>query len=73
MNQPSVPELFRLQARYCRILESPLYEHLLEEAAADSGRRLVLRELRGQPLDHPEIVTIPETGYIKGALLEALD
>jgi 23S rRNA (cytosine1962-C5)-methyltransferase len=33
----------------------------------------VLRELRGQPLDHPEVITIPETGYIKGALLEALD
>jgi len=46
---------------------------MLEDAAADSGRRLVLRELRGQPLDHPEVLTIPETGYIKGALLEALD
>ena len=45
----------------------------LEQAAADSGRRLVLREFRGQPLDHPEVVTIPETGYLKGALLEALD
>ena len=42
-------------------------------AAADSGRRVVLREIRGQPLDHPEVLTIPETGYIKGALLEALD
>ena len=42
-------------------------------AAADSGRRMVLREIRGQPLDHPEVLTIPETGYIKGALLEALD
>ena len=46
---------------------------MLEAAAADSGRRIALRELRGQPLDHPEILTIPETGYIKGALLEALD
>ena len=51
----------------------PLFLEMLEQAAADSGRRLVLRELRGQPLDHPEVVTIPETGYIKGALLEALD
>jgi 23S rRNA (cytosine1962-C5)-methyltransferase len=46
---------------------------MLEQAAADSGRRMVLRELRGQSLDHPEVVTIPETGYLKGALLEALD
>jgi 23S rRNA (cytosine1962-C5)-methyltransferase len=33
----------------------------------------VLRALRGQPADHPEVLTIPETGYIKGALLEAID
>jgi 23S rRNA (cytosine1962-C5)-methyltransferase len=51
----------------------PLFLEMLESAAADSGRRLALRELRGQPLDHPEVLTIPESGYIKGALLEALD
>jgi 23S rRNA (cytosine1962-C5)-methyltransferase len=54
-------------------LTKPLFLEMLEQAAADSGRRLVLRELRGQPLDHPEVMTIPETGYLKGALLEALD
>ena len=46
---------------------------MLTDAAADSGRRIVLREVRGQSLDHPEVLTIPETGYLKGALLEALD
>ena len=50
-----------------------LFLEVLEDAAADSGRRIVVRELRGQPLDHPEVLTIPETGYIKGALLEAQD
>jgi 23S rRNA (cytosine1962-C5)-methyltransferase len=50
----------------------PIFLEMLEEAAADSGRRIALRELRGQPLDHPEILTIPESGYIKGALLEAM-
>jgi 23S rRNA (cytosine1962-C5)-methyltransferase len=54
-------------------LTKPLFLQMLEEAAADSGRRIALREIRGQPLDHPEVLTIPETGYIKGALLEALD
>jgi 23S rRNA (cytosine1962-C5)-methyltransferase len=54
-------------------LTKPLFLEMLQEAAADSGRRIALRELRGQPLDHPEILTIPESGYIKGALLEALD
>ena len=46
---------------------------ILESAAADSGRRLALREFLGQPIDHPEILTIPETGYLKGAIIEALD
>jgi 23S rRNA (cytosine1962-C5)-methyltransferase len=54
-------------------LTKPLFLEMLHDAAADSGRRVALREIRGQPLDHPEILTIPETGYIKGALLEALD
>jgi 23S rRNA (cytosine1962-C5)-methyltransferase len=46
---------------------------MLAAAAADSGRRLQLLEIRGAAADHPEIVTIPETGYLKGALLRALD
>jgi 23S rRNA (cytosine1962-C5)-methyltransferase len=54
-------------------LTKPLFLEMLEAAAGDSGRRMALRELRGQAADHPEILTIPETGYIKGALLEAVD
>jgi 23S rRNA (cytosine1962-C5)-methyltransferase len=46
---------------------------MLHDAAADSGRRLAFRTITGQPLDHPEILTIPETGYLKGAVIEALD
>jgi 23S rRNA (cytosine1962-C5)-methyltransferase len=46
---------------------------MLRSAAADSGRRVALRALTGQPMDHPEVMTIPETGYLKGALLESLD
>jgi 23S rRNA (cytosine1962-C5)-methyltransferase len=54
-------------------LVKPLFFEMLEDAAADSGRRVALRAITGQPLDHPEVLTIPETGYLKGALLEALD
>jgi len=46
---------------------------MLREAAAHSGRRIIIRALTGQPADHPEVLTIPETGYLKGALLEAGD
>ena len=52
-------------------LTKPLFLDMLRAAAADSGRRIILRELTGQPIDHPEVLTIPETGYLKGALLEA--
>jgi 23S rRNA (cytosine1962-C5)-methyltransferase len=54
-------------------LSKALFLDMLRDAAADSGRRMVLREIRGQPSDHPEILTIPETGYIKSALLQAAD
>jgi 23S rRNA (cytosine1962-C5)-methyltransferase len=46
---------------------------MLRDAGAESGRRLILRAITAQPFDHPEVITVPETGYLKGALLEALD
>jgi 23S rRNA (cytosine1962-C5)-methyltransferase len=54
-------------------LSKAMFLDMLHAAAADSGRRLALRQLLGQASDHPEILTIPETGYIKGALIEAGD
>ena len=54
-------------------LTKPLFLEMLQDAASDSGRRVAIRALTGQPLDHPEVLTIPETGYIKGALLEVMD
>src|SRR5262245_18074161 len=54
-------------------LTKPLFLEMLQDAASDSGRRVAIRAITGQPLDHPEIATIPETGYLKGALLEAMD
>jgi 23S rRNA (cytosine1962-C5)-methyltransferase len=44
---------------------------MLADAAADSGRRLILTHLLAQAEDHPELVTVPETGYLKGAVLRA--
>jgi len=45
---------------------------MLGEAAQDAGRRMQLVEVRGASADHPELLTVPETGYLKGALLRAL-
>jgi 23S rRNA (cytosine1962-C5)-methyltransferase len=47
-----------------------LMEETLRSAATDAGRTLRVREWRGQALDHPEILTVPETRYLKCALLE---
>ncbi len=54
-------------------LTKPDFLEMLREAAAHSGQRMILRVLTAQPADHPEVLTIPETGYLKGALLEAGD
>lgn len=54
-------------------LSRELFFEVIREAAAGSGRRIAVLGLTGQPQDHPEVLTIPESGYLKGALLKALD
>jgi 23S rRNA (cytosine1962-C5)-methyltransferase len=46
---------------------------MLAAAAADAGRPATLERILGQPSDHPELLTVPETGYLKGVLLRAVD
>lgn len=41
-------------------------------AALDAGVTLRVRETLGQSPDHPVILTVPETRYLKGLLLEAV-
>jgi 23S rRNA (cytosine1962-C5)-methyltransferase len=48
----------------------PEFLSMLAEAAADSGRQVLLRRVLGAGEDHPEVLSIPETGYLKAALLE---
>jgi 23S rRNA (cytosine1962-C5)-methyltransferase len=50
----------------------PQFLGMLAEAAGDSGRQLVLERVLGQGEDHPEVLTIPETGYLKGAVVKAV-
>ncbi len=49
------------------------FARMLAEAAADSGRQLQVIARVGAARDHPELLTVPETGYLKGALLRAID
>lgn len=46
-----------------------LFLDVIAAAARDSGRRVTIAGHLGQPVDHPEIATIPETGYLKALLL----
>ncbi len=49
----------------------PAFLAMLADAAGDSGRRIALVSMLGQGEDHPEILTVPETGYLKGAVVRA--
>ncbi|MGH7591759.1 MAG: class I SAM-dependent methyltransferase, partial [Gemmatimonadales bacterium] len=47
------------------------FVEMISAAAADSGRGLTLLRHLSPGIDHPEVVTIPETGYLKGVALRA--
>ena len=49
-----------------------LMEETLRSAAADAGKAMRVREWRRQARDHPELLTVPETSYLKCAVLEFL-
>lgn len=48
------------------------FEETIAAAARDSRRTMRLVEHLSQGMDHPEIVTIPETGYLKGMVLRSV-
>jgi 23S rRNA (cytosine1962-C5)-methyltransferase len=45
---------------------------LVAEASLDAGRQLRVVERRSQGLDHPILLTVPETHYLKCLILEVL-
>ncbi|HEX6710308.1 MAG TPA: class I SAM-dependent rRNA methyltransferase [Rubrobacter sp.] len=49
-----------------------LMQDTLRSASADAGATMRVREWKGQAADHPEVLTIPETRYLKCAVLERL-
>jgi len=49
-----------------------VFTAMLVDAARDSGRRMQLLAATGAAGDHPELLNVPETGYLKGVLLRAL-
>jgi 23S rRNA (cytosine1962-C5)-methyltransferase len=46
------------------------FETMLQQAAGDARRQLIVRQRFSQAGHHPEVVSIPETGYLKGLAVE---
>jgi 23S rRNA (cytosine1962-C5)-methyltransferase len=46
-----------------------VFTAMLADAARDSGRRMQIVASTGAAGDHPELLNVPETGYLKGVLL----
>jgi 23S rRNA (cytosine1962-C5)-methyltransferase len=53
-------------------VDDTTFEQVCREAATDAAVRLRLLDRLGQAPDHPVLLTVPETRYLKGLLLEAL-
>ncbi|AWR85950.1 class I SAM-dependent rRNA methyltransferase [Meiothermus taiwanensis] len=53
-------------------LSEALFYQMLAEAAADAHRAVRVVEKRGQGWDHPVLLNVPETQYLKFAILEVL-
>lgn len=51
-------------------LSGEAFRQVLVNAAKAAGRRLKLLEARGQSLDHPVLLAMPETRYLKCYILE---
>jgi len=49
-----------------------VFNAMLTDAARDSGRRMQFIAATGAASDHPELLNVPETGYLKGVLLRRL-
>jgi 23S rRNA (cytosine1962-C5)-methyltransferase len=64
----------RLATFSCSHHVSPaLFEEVCRAAAGDAGRSVRVRGSYGQAGDHPVLLTVPETRYLKGLLLEVPD
>lgn len=53
-------------------ITEPLFLQILAEAATDAKRNIVVCERRTQAQDHPILLTMPETHYLKCLIVKAL-
>ncbi|KGQ23096.2 class I SAM-dependent rRNA methyltransferase [Thermus filiformis] len=53
-------------------LTEPLFMQMVQEAAQDAHRLLRLVHKGGQPFDHPVLLNVPETQYLKFAVFQVV-
>jgi 23S rRNA (cytosine1962-C5)-methyltransferase len=53
-------------------MEREMFRELLANAAQQAGRELRLIETRSQAPDHPVLLAMPETDYLKCFVLQAV-
>jgi 23S rRNA (cytosine1962-C5)-methyltransferase len=54
-------------------MTSPIFEEMLEDAARDAKRRVIILERRGAGRDHPALLGMEETEYLKCFVLQVLE
>lgn len=65
------PQGILLSASCSHHLSEPMFYQMLAEAAADAHQSLQVVEKRSQGWDHPVLLGVPETHYLKLAILQA--
>jgi len=53
-------------------VDEAMFEHTVLQAASDAGRSVQVIERRGAAKDHPTLLGVPETRYLKCLILRAL-
>ncbi len=70
--QMLTPGGFLLTCSCSQFMTQPLFEKMLREAAADSGRSVRLLERLIQSRDHPAALSEEHSHYLKGCILQVL-
>ncbi len=63
---------FLLTCSCSHLLSRENFLKVLEESAFDSGKIIKILEFRSQPKDHPYLLCLPESNYLKCALLQVI-
>lgn len=54
-------------------ISEELFLEIIEDAALDARRRLQIIEKRGQSTDHPVLLGVPETHYLKCVIVRVIE